>query len=240
MFWIGLLPAVAVLFFRRNLEEPEVFLQTRRLQEKSGARVRIGEIFERPLLGLTAAASLLAAASLGGNYTILSWLPTYLAESRHLSVLGTGGYLIVNIAGSFCGYLSAAHLSDFLGRRKTFVICAICAAVVVAFYMFAPIGDVATLLLGFPLGFFQSGIVSGMGAAFAEIYPTRVRATGQGFSYNFGRGLGSLIPALVGVIALPLGLNNAIGICAAAAYAVAVIAALMLPETKGKEFTAHD
>jgi hypothetical protein len=89
--------------------------------------------------------------------------------------------------------------------------------------------------LGFPLGFFASGIFSGMGAFFTELFPTRVRASGQGFSYNFGRGVGALNPILIGWLAATMDLGKAIGIFAAAAYAVLFLAALALPETRGKE-----
>ena len=91
-------------------------------------------------------------------------------------MLGTGGYLGINICGSFLGYLISAHVSDWLGRRKTFVIMASAAAITVTSYTLLPLGDTAVLLLGFPLGFFQSGIIAGMGATFAELFPT---------SYNF-------------------------------------------------------
>jgi len=90
-------------------------------------------------------------------------------------------------------------------------------------------------VFGFPLGFFQSGIIAGMGATFAELFPTRVRGTGQGFSYNTGRAVGSLVPALVGVLAAGLGLGTAMGLCAAGAYVFVLIAAAMLPETRGRE-----
>jgi len=160
---------------------------------------------------------------------------------RNLSVLNTGGYLGVNIFGSFLGYVLSAHLSDWLGRRRTFIIMASCAAVTVAVYMLAPLNSLAVLLLGFPLGFFQSGIVSGMSAAFAELFPTRVRGTGQGFSYNVGRGVGSAMPAMVGYLgdrgAMQLG--EAIGVCAVFSYAVVLFAAALLPETRGKELEAN-
>src|SRR5262249_52283919 len=144
------------------------------------------EIFHPPLLRTTFVAALLASGTLGGNYTILTWLPTYLKTVRNLSVLNTGGYLGVNIVGSFLGYIISAHLSDWLGRRRTFFLTSISAIVTVAVYTLAPLSATQVLILGFPLGFFQSGIVAGMGATFAELYPTRVRATGQGFTYNTG------------------------------------------------------
>ena len=122
-----------------------------------------------------------------------------------------------------------------LGRRKTFVIMACAAAIVVPSYTLLPLGGTAALLLGFPLGFFQSGIIAGMGATFAELFPTRVRATGQGFSYNTGRAVGSLVPTLVGMLAADLGLGTAMGLCAACAYMLVLIATSMLPETRGRE-----
>jgi MFS family permease len=193
------------------------------------------EIFCASLRRRTVLASMLAAGGLGGNYVVLTWLPTYLKSVLQLSVLGTGGYLAINISGSFLGYLFSAHLSDFLGRRKTFVIMASAAGVTVVGYTFLPLSPTVALMLGFPLGFFQSGIVAGMGATFAELFPTRVRATGQGFCYNTGRAVGSIVPAAVGVAADSMGLGPAMGLCAASAYGFVLIAAALLPETRGQE-----
>jgi hypothetical protein len=66
----------------------------------------------------------------------------------------------------------------------------------------------------------------------------RVRATGQGFSYNTGRAVGSLVPALVGVLAGGFGLGTAMGVCAACAYMLVLVATSMLPETRGRELEA--
>jgi MFS family permease len=106
---------------------------------------------------------------------------------------------------------------------------------VVLSYTQMPISDGLMLLLGFPLGFFASGIFSGMGALFTELYPTELRGSGQGFCYNFGRGLAALFPALVGMASASLGLGVAVGLFAGGAYALVVVAALMLPETRGQE-----
>jgi MFS family permease len=95
------------------------------------------------------------------------------------------------------------------------------------------------LALGFPLGFFASGIFSGMGPLLTEMYPTEVRAAGQGFCYNVGRGLAAFFPTLVGLAATSLGLGNAIGLFAACAYGLVLIGALLLPETKGRELASY-
>jgi MFS family permease len=98
-----------------------------------------------------------------------------------------------------------------------------------------PISNAQMLVLGFPLGFFASGIFSGMGAFFTELFPTRIRGSGQGFCYNFGRGVGALFPSVVGFLSATMPLGRAIGIFAASAYAVLFVAAVLLPETRGKE-----
>lgn len=234
LFFLGLIPAFLALWIRRYVDEPEVFREAQATAPpRSG--LQFLEIFGPALRRRTILASMLAAGGLGGNYVTLTWLATYLRTVRNLSVLGTGAYLGFNILGSFLGYVISAHLSDWMGRRKTFVIMACAAAVTVVAYTLLPLSPTAVLLLGFPLGFFQSGIIAGMGATFAELFPTRVRATGQGFSYNTGRAVGSFVPALVGVLAANLGLGTAMGLCAASAYVFVLIATSMLPETRGRE-----
>jgi MFS family permease len=91
------------------------------------------------------------------------------------------------------------------------------------------------LWLGFPLGFFASGYFSGLGAFLTELFPTRLRGSGQGFCYNFGRGMGALFPALVGYFSSQYGLAAAIAVFAVIAYGVFLAAALLLPETRGRE-----
>ena len=157
---------------------------------------------------------------------------------RHLSVIGTGGYIAVVILGSFVGYLVSAHLADRIGRRANFVLYAVCSVATVIIYTLLPVSDTVMLILGFPLGFFASGIFSGMGPFLTENFPTRVRGSGQGFAYNFGRGVAALNPTFVGLLSATLPLGQSIGVFALGAYGLVVIAALLLPETKGRELTA--
>jgi len=234
LFMLGLIPALLVLWIRRYVEEPDVFTSMKATTTER-TPLQFVEIFGPVLRRRTFLASLLAAGGLGGNYVTLTWLATYLKTILGLSVLGTGGYLGINICGSFFGYVISAHLSDWLGRRRTFVLMACAAAITVACYTLLPLSNIAVLLLGFPLGFFQSGIIAGMGATFAELFPTRVRATGQGFSYNTGRAVGSFVPTLVGVVAPSFGLGPAMGICSACSYVLVLLAVAMLPETRGRE-----
>jgi hypothetical protein len=94
------------------------------------------------------------------------------------------------------------------------------------------------LVLGFPLGFFASGVFSAMGAFYTEHFPTRVRGVGQGFAYNVGRAMGALFPYWVGNLSETMPLGQTIGLFAAIAYATMAVAAFLLPETKGKVLAA--
>jgi MFS family permease len=239
LFWVGLTPAVLVLYVRRFVEEPSVFADTQKNLETAGKHAQILEIFSPAMLRTTILASLLTTGAQGGYYAITTWLPTFLRTERHLTILGTGGYLAVVIIGSFFGYLVSAWLTDRIGRRPNFILFAVCSIVTVVVYTQLPVTDSIMLALGFPLGFFASGVFSGMGPFLTELFPTRMRGSGQGFAYNFGRAVAALNPLLVGLLSASLPLGQSIGVFALIAYGVMAIAALLLPETKGRELTAE-
>lgn len=239
LFMLGLVPAVFVIFVRRFVEEPKVFLDQQALRAQSGEGSNLFEIFGPGLRSITLRAALLTTGAQGGYYAITTWLPTFLKTERHLTVLGTGAYLSVVIVGSYIGYLISAYLSDLLGRRINFILYALGSLIVVFSYTYLPIDNGTMLWLGFPLGFFASGVFSGMGAFLTELFPTRVRGSGQGFCYNFGRAIGALFPFLIGALSERLGLGQAVGLFAASAYLLMIIAALTLPETQGRELEAY-
>ncbi len=234
LFLIGILPALLVFFVRRYVEEPEVYLKSRAELAASGDKPSFLEIFRPPLLRVTVLGGLLGTGAQGGYSAVTTWLPTFLRTERKLSVLDSTGYLAVSIAGAFFGYLSGGILADKIGRRMTFLVFAIGAGTVAVTYTSFSFGNGAMLLLGFPLGFFASGVFSAMGPFFTEHFPTRVRGVGQGFTYNVGRATGALFPTLVGVLSAKMALGQAIGIFAGAAYATMAVAAFLLPETRGK------
>ncbi|MET0905856.1 MAG: MFS transporter [Tardiphaga sp.] len=234
MFAIGALPALLVLYLRRYVEEPAIAVETRAKQAASGDRPKLSEIFAGPMLKTTILASLAATGCQGGYYAITFWVPRFLTTERKLSIVSSTGYLSALIIGSFVGYLVGAWLADRIGRRNLFLTFSIGAIAVIIAYTQLPLTNEILWLLGFPLGFFASGYFSGMGAFLTELYPTRLRGSGQGFCYNFGRGIGALFPFLVGALSTTTSLGNAIAIFAVAAYAVFFLAAFALPETRGR------
>jgi MFS family permease len=234
MFAIGALPALLVFFLRRYVEEPAIAAATLAKQNASGERPSFAEIFTGPILRTTILASLAVTGCQGGYYAITFWVPRFLTTERKLSTVGSTGYLAALIIGSFIGYLVGAWLADKIGRRKLFLYFSLGAIAVVIAYTQLPLTNEVMWVLGFPLGFFASGYFSGVGAFLTELYPTRLRGSGQGFCYNFGRGIGALFPYLVGALSSETSLGNAIAVFAVLAYGLFFAAAFALPETRGR------
>ncbi|MER7958645.1 MFS transporter [Streptomyces sp. NPDC096030] len=232
MFWTGALPALLVVYVRRNVEDAPQAAEVRRTATERGS---FTAIFKPSLLRTTLFAVLLSTGVQGGYYTLATWVPTFLKTERGLTVVGTGGYLAFLISGAFIGYLTGGYLTDVLGRKKNIALFAALSALSVLAYTNIPSGaNTLLLVLGFPLGFCMSAIFSGFGSFLAELYPTAVRGTGQGFTYNTGRAVGAVFPTLVGFLAESWGVGGAL-IFGAVGYGLAVLALLGLPETRGRE-----
>ncbi len=240
MFGFGLLPAFLVIYVRRAVVEPQVYLDAVRDRKRAQALGSapasnpLVAIFAPDLLRVTLIGGLLGLGAHGGYYALMTWLPTYLQSERHLSVLGTGGYLAVIIVAFWCGCIASAQLLDRIGRRANVAAFAVCCVLTVVCYLFLPLTDTEMLFLGFPLGFFAAGIPASLGTLFNELYPVEVRATGVGFCYNFGRVVSAGFPWLVGHMSTSMPLGRAIGIDAGIAYGLVVVAVLLLPETRGR------
>ncbi|MFF1712470.1 MFS transporter [Streptomyces sp. NPDC058268] len=232
MFWTGALPALLVVYVRRNVHDaPEAAEQ----REKSADKGSFTAIFKPGLLRITLFAVLLSTGVQGGYYTLATWVPTYLKTERGLTVVGTGGYLAFLISGAFIGYLAGGYLTDVLGRKRNITLFAFLSAASILAYTNIPDGANGLLLvLGFPLGFCMSAIFSGFGSFLSELYPAAVRGTGQGFTYNTGRAVGAVFPTMVGFLADSWGVGGAL-VFGALGYAIAVLALFGLPETRGKE-----
>ncbi|MEA2768677.1 MAG: hypothetical protein QOD93_1639 [Acetobacteraceae bacterium] len=230
MFWIGLAPAALVFWIRRYVEEPAI-------KPRAGGPVGLLHLFaalKQPYLSTTWRVSMMVTGAQGSSYAITTFLPTYLKTVRHMTSVGTGSYLMVLILGAFFGFLSGAYLSDAIGRKSTFMVSAIGSVVLMLVYLFAPLSNDMILPVGFLLGYINLMMFSPMGPFMTELFPTAVRGVGQGFCYNVGRGIGAVFPALVGFLAVRLGLAAAIAIFAFCGLALMIVALLLLPETKGR------
>ena len=233
MFALGLLPALLVLYLRRNVQEPIRAAAT--LPRPSVGQALFG-IFKPATLRITLVGILFGFGAHGGYQALFTWLPTFLKTERHLSVVGTGSYLGVIIAAYWLGCVTAGQLLDRLGRRRTVSLFAVGCIAVTVVYLLLPIGPTTMLLFGVPLGFCAAGIPASMGTLFTELYPEEVRGAGAGFCYNAGRIFAAGLPAVVGWMSDTMPLGRAIGINASLGYGLVLLAVLLLPETRGSTF----
>jgi MFS family permease len=234
LFFAGALPALLVFYVRRFVPESAVF------EKAKDNPVNPMMIFSRRHLRTTIITSLFCLGVAGGALAITIWLPTFLKTTRGLSVFSSGGYLAVYLIGAIVGNIVSGYLADYIGRRNNFAAFAACSFVAVVLYTYLPISDPVMLVLGFPLGFFTQGIFGAIGPFLSEQFPTSIRVTGQGFAYSFGRAVGSFVPTMVGILSASLPLGQAIGVVSLGGYALVVITAYMLPETRGIDLASLD
>lgn len=247
VFFLGILPALATAWVRRHVEEPEIWRRGRsetvaapvaaEAAGGQGGQPRFASIFKGPLLRLTVFVTLMNACTLFAYWGFTQWVPAYLELPEASGGLGLGSYktaLIVAMnVGMWFGYVTFGLVSDSLGRKRTYVAYVLGAAGFVMVYAVVR-SPLALLLLGPCVGFFGAGYFSGFGAVTAEIYPTRIRATAQGFTYNLGRVASALAPFTVGSLAQSRGFSAAFA-TVALAFVLAAVAWIWIPETKGRE-----
>jgi len=137
--------------------------------------------------------------------------------------------------GMWFGYVTFGFVSDRFGRRRTYVTYLLTASALMLLYVSVR-APTALLILGPFVAFFATGYFSGFGAVTAEIYPTSIRASAQGFTYNIGRIVSAAAPFTVGTIAQTHGFRTALSI-SSAAFLLAAVAWIWIPETKGRALT---
>ena len=151
-----------------------------------------------------------------------------------MSIVQTSGWIFPVQIGALLGYVSFGFISDRIGRKPTFIAYLICAAVVVPIYGQLARSETRLLILGPLVGFFGSGYFSLLRAMLGELFPTRLRATGQGTTYNLGRAFSALAPYVIGRLGDSYGLGSALGVTSVF-FLLGGVMILFLPETRGKK-----
>jgi MFS family permease len=237
VFFLGILPALFALWVQRRVQEPAIWTQSARGDRGQGG---FGALFRSGIAPLTIVLTLMNTCTLFAWWGFNLWLPSYLKSSpaqggAGLTGASTTGYLFVMQAGMWVGYVTFGFVSDRIGRKTSYVLYLLSAAVLLAVYV--SVRQPALLLVLGPLvAFAATGYFSGFGAVTAEIYPTAIRATAQGFTYNVGRLASAAAPYLVGSLADTRGFGTALLVCSAAFVAAAVFW-IWIPETRGRNLT---
>jgi MFS family permease len=240
VFFVGILPALFTLWVRRNVEEPEVW-KARRANRSGGSSVaghRFADIFRGSMLRLTIALTFMNACALFGWWALNGWVPAYLSLPVAQGGIGLGTapmswFIVAMQVGMWLGYVSFGYISDAVGRKRVYVTYLALASLLLPLYgaMTAPI---ILLLLGPFVAFVGTGFFSGFGAVTAEVYPTAIRASAQGFTYNLGRVASAAAPFTIGKLATSHGFSVAFAV-AGAVYLLGALTWSFIPETQGRE-----
>jgi MFS family permease len=235
VFFVGVLPAFFTLWIQKKVREPELWKKAR--AASAGVRAGFGEIFGSKRIRLTVLVTLMNACTMFGWWGFNLWLPAYLSMPASEGGIGLGprsmSVLVIFMqVGMWLGYITFGFISDRLGRKRSYVGFLVAAAAFMLLYSQAR-QPLILFALGPFVAFFGTGYFTGFGALTAEIYPTSVRATAQGFTYNAGRIVSAAAPLAVGSLAGTRGFSFAF-VVIAAAFVAAAILWIGIPETKGK------
>jgi MFS family permease len=236
LFVMGALPALLVLWVRRQVHEPEIW-QT----HKHGGRPvgdGAGALFGRALLGRTVLSVALFGTVMFGYWGLFTWVPAFLASPPEqggagMSVVGSMPWIVTTQLGAFAGYLSFGFLADRFGRHKVWVAFLLIAALLVPVYGRTAHSPTGLLFLGPLLGYFSHGYFSIFGALLAELFPTGVRASAQGLAYGAARAAGALAPYVIGSLAESHGIGAALALTSAF-FAAGAVLIVLVPRTGSK------
>jgi MFS family permease len=235
VFFVGVLPAFFTLWIQRRVREPEIWKTARAAAPK--VRAGFGEIFGRKRLRLTLFVTLMNACTMFAWWGFNLWLPAYLSMPSGQGGIGlpprTMSALIIFMqAGMWLGYITFGFISDKIGRKRSYVGFLIAAAAFMLLYSRTR-EPLVLFALGPFVAFFGTGYFTGFGALTAEIYPTAVRATAQGITYNTGRIVSAAAPFVVGSLAQTRGFGFSF-LVIAAAFLMAALFWAGIPETAGR------
>ena len=229
----GIVPAILAFYVRRSVHEPERWQKAR----KEGTPIfkMITPAVRRDLLiGTT-----LATVATFGYQGAIQWVPTWISAMLHAQGVtkATAQVSLITIVlngGGMVGCICFPLLADRLGRKKVFLAYFLGALVTVRANFFWVQEYTTALLVSPVMGFFTAGLFGGFAVYLPELFPTAIRATAQGFCYNFARFLSAAAPFVTGLLVSARGsFAYAIGIVGLV-YVLGLIAVVFARETKGQ------
>jgi MFS family permease len=242
-FMLSAVPALLVVFIRREMPESDVWLLSVRdgVNKRLGYVAALGQMLGPALRKTTALALSVTTFNMAAYWFKTIWLPTYLHDTRGLSLGEVTTLLLMDQIGSVIGYVAFGYASDRFGRRPSFTAFSVIKAVGLAMITlgWTAAGGYTATTFGFMLLVgFGEGNWGCIGPLLNEVFPTSVRAAALGIIYNTARGVQFLAPVVIRIVAV----RSTFGAGIALAVPFALLAGAMvwtLPETKGVRLMAE-
>jgi MFS transporter, SHS family, sialic acid transporter len=239
--WVMLVcaaPAIIGIIVLALVPESPTWL-AKRLQPRldSMPRSLVGEVFRPPLLRYTIVGILLGAIPLMGNWGSINWLVPWASHVQEQAGLhGLSAWTQwTKSSGAAVGGLLGGWLANAMGRRTAYFFISLI-SLVSSFYIFHSLTPLSENFLAwvFVQGCFGTIYFGWLPLYLPELFPTRVRATGTGVSFNWGR-----IATAAGVLGggelmLLFGDYARVGQVTCLVYALGMVVICFAPDTTGK------
>lgn len=240
MFFSGILSSGLGLLILRYLEESPVWLaaNSRRVAARTGpTKSPVGEVFSGPFRN-TLLVNLLITTGAGSAYYVTSgYLPTFLKvinkiPNSSISMILIGSAIVATISGPIIGYLS-----DQIGRKTTFILVGLPGMILLPllYLWMAKTQDVSAIAIyAFIISFFGNAVLAPVPIFLNERFPTAMRASGTGLSWNIGFALGGMMPTVVSLVSREtINIPMSLAVFSFGACALFVIGAFAAGETRG-------
>ncbi len=230
-FFIGLSSLLVIAFV------PET-TKYKRAKEKA-RRTRLADLFSRPYRRATIVGSLLSTVGLLGTWGSFLWLATYvdqIAEGTEFAKTARSSISQWQSYGQILGGFLGGLLAGWFGTRRSWLLLCVTAwASVVALFWFNSVFGTQMIVMGFTAGVFVTAFFGWLPKFLPELYPTHIRASGQGFSFNIGRILAGLGAYFAGNLVYAFdGSYQKGAMVMASIYAVGLLVIWFAPDTGGK------
>lgn len=237
LYFLGVLPALLVLWIRLGVKESPRFQHVTAAMVKEGVRRRLDlwspvKAYPREMLVASLVYFFYLFAWIGWS----AWMPQLLAVEKKLGFQTAVHYLSIWMFFAIFAYWICGWLSDQFGRRVVIPIFAVPAAALIA--LMGSLTDPSHLFwAGLAANFLILGSFgTGLGYT-AELFPTQIRGTAVGAAYTFGVAAGSLAPAIVGWIATRYSISAALPLLAISFVLLAPLFLFLAPDTSRHDLT---
>ena len=240
MFFSGLLSSLLGWFIFRNLEESPFFKEQQK-QKAAGTfqtpRAPVKVLFSKQHRNILLLNLLLTFGGGAGYYLTSGYLPSFL---KVVNGVPNNVSSLILMSASLAALFSAVlvgSLSDLIGRKKTFLLVGICMLVLLPLCylnMARTTDTTAIALYALAIAFLGNAGYAPVLIFLNERFPTAIRASGTGLSWNIGFALGGMMPTFVSLASAgPAQIPMSLSIFVVVIFAIYLTGAVLIPETKG-------
>lgn len=238
MFFSGIISSVLGFFIFNRLEESPIWAELKAKRGAAGVmKAPVRTLFSREYLPILLVNLMMTIGGGAGYYLTSGYLPTFL---KVVSKIPSDSASLILIAGSLVALvasIAAGHCSTIFGRKKALLTLALIRIVVLPLCILGMAGTQSLALIAtyaLVLTFFGNAGYAPLLIFLNERFPTALRSTGTGLSWNIGFAIGGLMPTFVSLAATTTQeLPNMLAIFLFAISVLFLAGALVIPETRG-------